>query len=457
MKKYFIYLTALFLLLIKVQGQDFNLSKLQKPTSSELDTTYLGQIEGINYGFMMGNDGVFDKPAIILEGFDPFNETSYQSVYSHWNKSPVIASLYTLGYDIITVDFLDNNCDILINASYIEHIIKVINTKKEGHHKGILAGESMGGIIGRVVLTELERDNYDHQIKTFIALDSPFKGANLPVGLQYMLSDIKKLNHSIVNKAFEENTGYKLQEITKTLNSKAAQQLIRYHIADTSQYYFTEFQAYLAEMGYPTKTRNIALVNGSNAAKKYNFESGDLYFKLSKGWSPILKIEAECYMTSVNDSDQVVSVVRDYNFWHMRKPHKEYIHHFSSSSKCYDNASGGFLNKIDFSTEGIHEFCFVPTSSAIDLRDDLFYAKQGLEYFDTSTISAEDIIKTKASPFDAIYCNAKNSKHAKIYLIPNIEDFIMKEIACLPPDTLKKTNTNPLSRRDSIITKIQKN
>ncbi len=418
---------AVFLLANSISAQNTKITKWLPPNSAQLDTAFFGKVEGINYGYMEGGDGVLDKPAIILEGFDPFNETDYVSVYGHWSKSPITSSLYYAGYDVIAVDFVDNHCSVVQNAAYVKRLIELINQKKTGRYEGLLMGESMGGIIGRVALSEMEKFNQDHQMRLFVALDSPFKGANIPIAVQYMLSDLEKLDRGLVNEAFEKEAGYDITVVKQALNSVAAQQLVTYHIADSSHYYFSDFQNYFSELGYPQATRNIAFVNGSNTAADYDFNPGDKYFALSEGWSPILKIEAECYMVDSNNPNQLVSSVKDWNFWNMRKPRKDFEHYFASTTNCYDNAPGGYLDKLSFSTEGVDYFCFVPTSSAIDLDGDLFFAEGGLHYFDVNKRSKDDLIDSGLTPFDDIYCNAENSKHAKIYLIPDLEGFVKRE------------------------------
>jgi hypothetical protein len=38
-------------------------------------------------------------------------------------------------------------------------------------------GESMGGILGRIALKQLENEGFDHQIGLYVSYDAPHKGA----------------------------------------------------------------------------------------------------------------------------------------------------------------------------------------------------------------------------------------------------------------------------------------
>ena len=101
--------------------------------------------------------------------------------------------LLTLGgsqeYDIIYVDWLNGVDDMRRNAELLETVIEWANTQKTDNgstEKNVVLGQSMGGVIARYALREMELENVDHETRLYISHDAPHQGANVPYGLQFM-------------------------------------------------------------------------------------------------------------------------------------------------------------------------------------------------------------------------------------------------------------------------------
>ena len=48
-------------------------------------------------------------------------------------------------------------------------------------------GPSSGGLVVQYALAYMEHNNIPHRVKTFVAFDTQFQGANVPIGFQYFL------------------------------------------------------------------------------------------------------------------------------------------------------------------------------------------------------------------------------------------------------------------------------
>ena len=174
--------------------------------------------------------------------------------------------LYNEGYDLIYVDFDDGAGDIFENALVVEDVINWVNTKKAENGstgQNIVLGASMGGVIGFRALRTMEVNNEDHQVEYFITYDSPLRGSNIPIGLQYM---IKKLgNHKISNKKGNINDEEPVLKLAEdVLLTPAAKQMLYYHAYfDNIGYWNYNFYAELHDDG-PLEVDHIAISNGSS-------------------------------------------------------------------------------------------------------------------------------------------------------------------------------------------------
>lgn len=237
----------------------------------------------------LGKDNVFDKPIIIVQGFDPIGQItidSQQDKYSDFDKG-----LRDKGYDIVYLMLKNTNLPLEDNTSLVKDLIKQINSQKQRNFESIVIGESMGGLLARMALKELENENYDHKVGLYISFDAPHQGANLPPGLLHLFNDIVgsrvfKAISNIVNRRTIDMANLLISPFTgnrrtiglsgalqvnmalralEALNSPAAKSMLVRHIKPDG--FFNASQATLKSLGYPANSRNIALVNGSNESR----------------------------------------------------------------------------------------------------------------------------------------------------------------------------------------------
>lgn len=252
---------------------------------------------------------MFKKPLIFIEGLD-FGEVPGMGAFSYsklkttiklgsagwptlWgcddkyklqNAEPVLEELVEEGYDIIMLDFYDGDTYIQRNAYLLEELINRVNQYKEGNEQIVLVGASMGGQVARYALTEMESQGIDHCVRLFCSFDSPWYGANIPLGLQAFL-------HYFAYDGMSSGARTKLNQ----LRSPAPKQLLKYHIDKAMYLYsstsasgqiidveidfldpkngaadlFHSFQNEITQLGHhPKNSRNIAIVNGNNNGNK---------------------------------------------------------------------------------------------------------------------------------------------------------------------------------------------
>ncbi len=284
----------------------------------------------LNYKIFFGNNNQtgacnlsrIKKPFIVIDGFDPgdtrrietedcrrdpickklnadadgnFDATNYKSIvrlikFGNGPSDNIVKKLQAKNYDVIIINLPTDRASwdhkkILhdFGADYIERnamsfvsFIKEVNTKltqNNSTEKLVVVGPSMGGQITRYALAYMEKkeretgsNSWNHNTRLWVSVDSPHQGANIPLAVQgstYFLGFI------------HEDEGAKTKYKQKLLAPATKQMLINhYGYSSGKSTYFTRYQNGLIANGlpntngYPTKSRNIAIVNGSMSGRK---------------------------------------------------------------------------------------------------------------------------------------------------------------------------------------------
>jgi len=396
---------------------------------------YLGQ--GEYELFIDTTNGVLDKPIILVDGFDPGDTRDIAGMYSalDYDSTNIADQLRSEGFDMVLLNFptytrasdqveVNGGADyIQRNAMVLTELIQQINNQKTGNEQLVIVGPSMGGLISRYALRYMEQNNIDHYTRLFISWDTPHRGANIPMNLQYLMNYFAEVNGGNAD----------LQAtIASTLGSPASKEMLldnyAAHLQSGSTYlqdtnillptgatnFRDAFQAEIDAMGFPQQTRNIAIANGSSNGTMIG--------------TPGMEI-----LNHTFDVPNVDNVTVDIVL-HFTPPASQNIEITNAVTKLYgtitldtfiansqsfaytdglDSAPGGkydiqsFLNGAqgnDLLTELINnlqqsEFCFIPTISAmaIDNEDDLY--------------ASVDIPATHNTPFDAWYIPTVNEDH----------------------------------------------
>jgi hypothetical protein len=248
--------------------------------TSEVHTTYLGSDIRGAVSFRAGADGIFDRPLLLVEGFDfgggwDPNSSGYGNVT--WNDihagdlvnfpqgldyRPLLDSLHQRGWDLLFVDFEHGTASLKAKSALLDHVLTLTLASKTGAHPSVLAGVSMGGLVVRATLAQWEQAGAPHCIGQYYSVDSPHLGATLPVGLQGLVLGLSTLS----------SDG---SELWQALNSAAARELLQHHIAGDDS--FQETQNHLLQLGWPTRSVNLNIVN-SHPEGAASLADGDLIY-----------------------------------------------------------------------------------------------------------------------------------------------------------------------------------
>ena len=151
------------------------------------------------------NDGI-RNPLIVAEGFDtgvilnPEQEAGDNNIERFLEGVedgglPLENQIDT--YDIIYVDW-DNGVDFIQrNAFAFEEAIRWVNDNKIGDTPNTVIGQSMGGLIARYALANIEQNgDFNHDTTLYISHDAPHLGANTPIGMQHMYRHVNNMYQS---------------------------------------------------------------------------------------------------------------------------------------------------------------------------------------------------------------------------------------------------------------------
>lgn len=261
--------------------------------------SYLGKTASVNLtiDYAYGNNQI-KKPLIVAEGFDigvilnpesEFGYSGYAEFKRSLNNSGELYNLlrgYYKEYDIIFVDW-ENGVDYLQRNAYaLEEVIKWVNQQKSiagSTEPNVILGQSMGGVIGRWALADMEERGMNHDTRLFISHDAPQQGANVPIAVQYMLRHIdQQFLQTLAGTVVSLFTN--VDDIFTLLDTPATKQLLKnrannYYAIENNEHdtFYTQLKnkGLANSGGYPLNSRNIAISNGSECGDIQDFNPGD--------------------------------------------------------------------------------------------------------------------------------------------------------------------------------------
>jgi len=401
---------------------------------------YFGQGE---YEIFLDNvDGVLDRPVIILDGFDPGDGRGIGALYASlsYGGQNLADELRDLGFDIVVLnapnyitdgyeiggggDFIQRNAMVLIA------LIQELNAQKQGDEELVVLGPSMGGLIARYALAYMEQEGLPHETRLYLSFDSPHRGANIPIALQYLINYFAVVGGDPMAQA----------TVDFVLNSSAAKQMLVDHLSghllagsDLEQdpnlllpagapNFRDEFQQELDALGFPQNVRNVTMING--AVDGTNIGSpGMEVVNTSIEVDALTDIDIALYFTPEAGQNITVTDVATY---FIGIPISTFSADAQSpgSSDGVDSAPGGTGNISSALAGGggspvlqefidalnQDEYSFIPTMSALAIDTDNWHGPADLA----------------ASPFDNIEASTINSGH--VSLTQSMADFAIIEI-----------------------------
>jgi len=161
----------------------------------------------------------FIRPLIVVEGYDVSKFSAFG--VDNWDyekfagrfvngaiNGPTITGnslnedLDRSGYDLVFIDFNEGTGDIVRNAYLVENVIQWVNAHKINNpatgvrERNIVLGQSMGGLVARYALCDLEKRRIangsfaSHECRLLVTQDSPHRGANVPIGFQNLINKL---------------------------------------------------------------------------------------------------------------------------------------------------------------------------------------------------------------------------------------------------------------------------
>lgn len=406
-------------------------------------------VQGAQVTEFLGCDGVLDKPVLIVEGLNIVENPSAIKIFNSLDNQPsnfLLTNLRELNYDIMIVKFVQNNADITVNAQALERVINQINSTKTGTGKLHVIGLSMGGLITKYCLKDMEDRSLVHQVENYFSYDSPHQGAYIPLGLQYLFL---QANASI--KTLRENPDFKT--IYNALTSTAASQLLQLNTMMSTRNIFAS--TYLNK-GYPSQCHKFAIANGRGDAGGLNYPGGGQMMDL------FASIRAASILSFLRHSQKFWAInttrspIADYDnrgilpFFGVKGLRTrrfkatyagEIIHESIPGSRDSDPSAHviyglGVADAFsDYGSStvnffGRESFTFVPTVSALDLNNQN-YSQNGFyisrnPYYNVA-VNYSTILQNQITPFeDFVYSAAGSQVHLAIN--STIANFILTKI-----------------------------
>ena len=236
--------------------------------------------------------GPIRKIAVIVSGFDPFENTSVDQVWKTVGKNTQIEKLLNAGYEFHVVDFANTRIDMRTNADYL---ITYLDQLKCGLLSGgdpedpqraepmVVIGYSMGGIIANYALAKWESEpglstcysDYLHFTRLLITMDTPHEGANIPLAYQHFYNEVNDLFLLDMVNVFTRILNNQIN--LKLLKATSVKQMLLYHV-DTRNGLTNEysehperknFETQLSILGgRPSHCKVVAVSGGSATGRK---------------------------------------------------------------------------------------------------------------------------------------------------------------------------------------------
>ncbi len=430
----------------------------------ELSNGELGLWQACGY-----NDLLIRKPILIVEGFDPLNDRNFyitqhnidigktdRHLYNVANDEGIADYMRAQGFDVLILNFEDGGADIITNAMTTVEAINYINANKIYNNELMVMGPSMGALIARYALTYMEDNNMEHYTKLYFSFDGPHQGANITLGLQH-------LANFATNTVLINNWTSVFDQL---VNCQAAKQMLIYHYTGTNwttpdnnpafDDFYSELHSLNSGIGYPTKCRNIALVNGSSTGiSANNFDAGDnlftgvAYFPFN--WIGIpTQLMVYLRYNALPDNQaktifQGLVAVKILGKWIPLNANLVVINNnlsldkFPASKQEFHKMANGYFKKILFSYSNEDFDAFIPVKSSMDVS----YSDWVIDYtnpnqtdfvFINNTSITYDVPMT---PFDEIYMDDSCEYHVIGSLDLQSAPWLIENIA---PSDLKLQN-----------------
>jgi hypothetical protein len=303
------------------------------------------------------------RPTILSDGFD-LGSSDLDVLWNGLERGafPFVSELHDRGKDLVILGYDERSASIMKNAEAAAATIMRAIATRIGAAPLTVGGFSMGGIVTRYTLANLEHQGIDHQTALYASFDSPHRGAWVPVGLQALAHFLRR--------AFV--TGPSQQ-----INSPASRQMLWRHVASESAPAVvdplrTEFLRRLAEVGnWPRRPRTLGIANGAADGTGNGVPAGVEALGVRSGLFAQTMLR-----TQAGGVQELVARLR---LALPGLPAVERLVHTDEFPE-FDGAPGGTLESFGLAGDALRKAlngvdihhragCFVPSVSAVAIRD----------------------------------------------------------------------------------------
>lgn len=346
------------------------------------------------------------RPFIFADGFN-YGPSDLSGLWQHFNRTyqegtpGFLDQLHALGIDVILLGFDVRHNYIQANAGVAVSCITRAIRERVGQTPLIVGGVSMGGLITRFALAQMERDGSEHETGTYLSYDTPHLGAWTPLSLQQMAFMFEPILP-------QPPQGQAKQ--AELLRSAAARQLLWGSVPEAA-YSGPVSEAEprldlireLDELGgFPVQPRKLGVANGAGDGTPGNLPPGEAAF----AWQMEGLAKAAAYVQPDGSTRRRVSEVS------LLGP---LLTGMTSDVPTFDGAPGGTLltygaiaDQLGAPVEDGRRFSgFVPTVSAIALDKDPLTWTEDL-YRPATGITTDDV------QLDDFQCARTNTEHSSV-------------------------------------------
>jgi hypothetical protein len=308
----------------------------------------------VTYKLACGNNQL-RKPLIFIDGFDPSQVTlfrrgpltdynSFKRTFDYYDYSKLIrnaegtqlsSDLNGAGYDLVFIDYKNGSDFIQNNAYAVIKALQMINAMKVGNEKLIVIGASMGGLVGRIAIREMELRGLLHNVESYYTFDTPHQGANVPLSIQGFVNGmyshmaeafgiIEELNNlqdilyspAATQMAISQYDRKRRRAVWKPATFWQAGRFVWEYYSESNQANYNirqQFLGYIQQIGYPQQCRYVNIANGNVSGRSQSLGAQGNILKIVGGalgdapcaWS------IYAYLNAV----KFIGDDHSYNFW----------------------------------------------------------------------------------------------------------------------------------------------
>lgn len=337
-------------------------------------------------------------------------------------------------FDIVYVTATNTTDDLLRQGEMFRTALQYVNSNRfTVSDDSYVVGLGTGGVVARIGMNLMERNNQDHQVRKFIAVNSPFQGLNIPIALQFMIRQFASVASQVG--AFDASIDVgQVQKYADILDTPAMKQLLYYRIDDRMSITATDrvaFQNNSLVNKNPLQCETVAIAQGgsympmsSKSILNYNADV-DVGRQIA-GFFINVAINGNTLPSNAINHIYDGYIYAYYSlFWkHHTIAKTDKTFYASEDLVPLDLMNGVDIPKfsipaVDFLSDIpiLTSFCLVPTASALDIDYD--------EYMDLSLSELKE-----ASPFDRAHSTVVSSYYGDMTdlfpyltteLVPHIE------------------------------------